>query len=215
MSYQDYLGNVPQADLWEILREISDLHYDVLGMFEVEDYFYDLGNHTRWEANAEQHFYEGEWSTIMFDDPEIIKGDLVHLIYDPVNEWRFYPQVPGLYTVSFFYIIDWSAAGYAPGDIVTMNYSLFKNGFQYSVLDFNWLYATAIGLDLMSHFQGAFRGTDRIVLRLGDYINIKVKHTFDDGIQPPLDVSYGYINIERSDTYGREVDTTRIPPYFQ
>lgn len=216
MNYQDYLGNVPQADLWEVLRELSDLHYDVLGTFEPEDYFYDLGNHCRWEANSEQTFYQDQWSTIMFDDSEQIMGDLVYSMH-PItgDDWRFYPQVPGIYTVSYLFAIDWSAAGYAEGDIVTMNHSLFKNDSQYSVLDFAWLYATAPGLDLMSHFRGVFQGTDRVVLRLGDFINIKVKHTFDDGIQPPLDMSYGYINIERADTYGRTNEEPRIPPYFQ
>ena len=216
MNYQDYLGNIPQADLWEILREISDLHYDVLGTFEPEDYFYDLGNHLRWEANREQYLYEGQWSTLMFDDSEQIKGDLAHVIHNPgFDDWRFYPQVAGLYTVSFYYILDFSAAGYAPGDIITMNFSLFKNEVQYSVLDFEWLEATPIQLDLMSHFRFSFRGIDRINMRLGDYFNIKVKHTFDGGIQPPLELSYGYINIERSDTYGRDNENPNIPPEFQ
>lgn len=202
MNYDDYLALNNAEDISELVKELSDLHSDVLN-FPPEEYFYDLGNNLRWRANTDQTFNMGAWTTVLFSEFETIKGDL---IYDPAGIWKFYPQVPGIYTISFFYVFDYGNDGLTEGDEYNIRYGLFRNGTIYSILDYDWS-----KVDADYHFKSSCQGTDRIVLKLGDYIEIKAKHNLPYAIQPPLEMSYGYINIEKCDTYGKEIQVGTIP----
>jgi len=207
MNYDDYLVLNSEQDIGELLTEIGTIHWDILN-FPPEEYFFDMGVNVRWIANPAQTFNFGAWSTLLFNYVEVIRGDLV---YKTSTKWKFYPQVPGIYTISFFYVFDYGNDGLGTGTEYNIRYGLFRNGLQYSVLDYDIGVITGLQPDNNYHFRSSCQGTDRIVLELGDYIEIKVKHNLPMAIQPPLSLSYGYINIDRCDTYGKEVQAGIIP----
>lgn len=217
MTFSDFEDISAQENLKFGLRELSDLHYDVLN-FPPEEYFYDKGNVTRWEATIAQDLFPNVWSTVVFSAVEVIRGDLVSRVarVPPLvgGEWRFYPQVPGTYVVNFLYLFEYQTIGGVTGDRSDVRYGLFRNGVLYSILDYKWLTLTEL-LSGFHRLRDSGQGTDKIVLKLGDYINIKIFHNYALPLQPPgMTKSYGYIDIERVDTISREISPTNIPEYL-
>ena len=217
MTYGDYLDLSFLEDLLCTTHDLSDLHYDVLNL-PPEEYFYDKGNNLRWEATEAQYLPPNVWSTLVFNAVEVIQGDLVVKVDRTLTvdgEWKFYPQVPGVYNVNFFYLFDYQTDGGVTGDRSDVRYGLFRNNILYSILDYKWLTLTEL-LSGFHHLRDSSQGTDKIVLKLGDFINIKVFHNYGLPIGvPALTKSYGYIDIERVDTESREISPTSIPAYLQ
>lgn len=216
-NWENYLDSINSLSEEQegLKEEVSDIHYDLLNVVP-EEYFYDLSNHSRWELYPPQRWLFAQWSTVTFSGQHVIRGDTVYRDMTPSSEkWKFYPQVPGLYTVSFFLIFDFPAPdNYLPGDQINIRFGLFKNGSLYSILDHKWLFGSPF-ISWQTHFRSDIHGIDRILLELGDYIEIKVKHTYFSAIQPPFTLIYGYINIERSDTESTSVDVPVIPIQLQ